>query len=515
MKPIKKVCVIGAGVSGLVAAKTFLEEDYDVTIFEKQNDLGGVWEKSKRYLGLGLQSTKDTYAFSDYPMPESYPEWPSGEQVKNYLQSYAQYFGILERIQFNSQVIKLEKINHTSSGWVVRTLCLDIEIGQRIENNYFFDLVLVCNGTFNIPNKPLISGANEFINSGGKILHSTEVNEISLLTNKQVVIVGLGRSATDIANLAANVAKKCTLVFRNPSWKIPKFFFGFINFKYILLARWSETFIPYHSLQGIEKILHTYGKYIVSLFWQALQQSLCIQFGLYNSNLLPDKSLQTSFNCNANLASEGFYKNVNSSKITTYKSTITKLSPNTIELNDGKIISADTLIFATGFCQNISFLEDYYRTLIVDNNGNFNLYRNLIHPDIPDIGFVGYNSSFFCPITSEIGSWWLRDYFKGNLNLPSKEDIYREMEAEFYWRQRNWRYGKYNGTCVAPFSFHYIEQLMKDMGLQIYDSGWKNFKHFFAPINFSHYRKVWQKSQVNKHLSSEQKEINKEYTKSI
>lgn len=83
---IKKVCVIGAGVSGLVAAKTFLEEGFDVTVLEKKSGLGGVWEKSSSYPEVKTQGSRHTYCFSDYPMPEDYPEWPSGEQARKYLQ---------------------------------------------------------------------------------------------------------------------------------------------------------------------------------------------------------------------------------------------------------------------------------------------------------------------------------------------------------------------------------------------------------------------------------------------
>ncbi|XHR82314.1 MAG: hypothetical protein ACFKPT_29815 [Gloeotrichia echinulata GP01] len=70
-------------------AKTFLEEGYDVTVFEKKLGLGGVWEKSRSYPELTSQSTADTYGFCDYPMPKSYPDWPSAEQIRNYLESYA------------------------------------------------------------------------------------------------------------------------------------------------------------------------------------------------------------------------------------------------------------------------------------------------------------------------------------------------------------------------------------------------------------------------------------------
>ncbi len=39
---IQHICIIGAGISGLVTAKTFIEEGYTVTIFEKQKKVGGV-----------------------------------------------------------------------------------------------------------------------------------------------------------------------------------------------------------------------------------------------------------------------------------------------------------------------------------------------------------------------------------------------------------------------------------------------------------------------------------------
>ncbi|MCC5603850.1 antitoxin family protein [Nostoc favosum] len=69
--------------------------------------------------------------------------------------------------------------------------------------------------------------------SGGRVLHSTEFNHASIIEGKRVVVVGFGKSACDIATLAANIAKKSTLVFRQPLWKIPRFFLGLVNLKYV------------------------------------------------------------------------------------------------------------------------------------------------------------------------------------------------------------------------------------------------------------------------------------------
>ncbi|GJD20511.1 hypothetical protein RIVM261_054670 [Rivularia sp. IAM M-261] len=90
--------MIGAGISGLVTAKTFIEEGYEVQVYEKLGAIGGVWEKSRRYPGVTTQTPGKIYTYPDYPLPDSYPEWPTGEQVNAYLESYANHFGVLERI---------------------------------------------------------------------------------------------------------------------------------------------------------------------------------------------------------------------------------------------------------------------------------------------------------------------------------------------------------------------------------------------------------------------------------
>lgn len=173
MVTVKRVCVIGAGISGLVAAKTFLAEGYEVTVFEKQKSLGGVWEKSRAYPGLTTQNPRDTYAFSDYPMPNSYPEWPSAAQIQTYLESYSQHFGVTPKIHFQAEVTRVELKVGLQIKWIVSIIFLDNQVRQKI---YEFDFVLICNGIFNITNQPLLPGKEAFIVAGGKILHSTEFN---------------------------------------------------------------------------------------------------------------------------------------------------------------------------------------------------------------------------------------------------------------------------------------------------------------------------------------------------
>jgi dimethylaniline monooxygenase (N-oxide forming) len=489
---IHKICVIGAGISGLTTAKIFIEEGYDVTIFEKQSGLGGVWEKSRTYPKLTTQNTKDTYCFSDYPMPESFAEFPTAKQMREYLESYASYFGVINRIHLKTEVTNVYRKSQENEKWVVRIKFEDTQTNLK-EEEHIFDFVVICNGTFNVPRVPLITGKEEFIASGGTVLHSSQFNNTSLIQGKRVIVVGFGKSAADIATLAAETAKECSLVFRRALWKIPKRFFNKIVYKDLMMTRFSEMWIPYRKRRGVEKLLHKFGKPLVWAFWRTNEMIVRSHYHLAQMEMLPEVKIDKTLTCTANLAPEGFYEYINSGKIQAIKSSIASFIPNGIELANGEKLNADVVIFGTGFSQNISFLEEKYRNLVMDENGNFRLYRTILNPDVPNLAFIGYNSSFFCPLTSEVAAWWLLEYIKGNLLLPSPSQIHREIDAEFVWIQRNLSKDLPVGVCVSSFGYHHLEDLVEDMGLDLHRQGTKQIQGLMKSINPFAYQKIRQK----------------------
>lgn len=488
----KQVCVIGSGVSGLTTAKTFIEAGYEVRVFEKQSGLGGVWEKSRNYPGLTIQSPRDTYAFPDYPMPASYPEWPTAEQMRNYLASYAEHFGITPKIRFQTEVTQIKRKTTETPGWLVSIQFRDQVSGQITQEQLEFDFVVVCTGTFSIPQQPSLPGKEDFITSGGQILHTTEFNNASIVEGKRVVVVGLGKSATDIATMSANLASECTMVFRQIPWKIPKFFLGVVNVKYILLTRFAESWLPYRQLRGMEWVLHTLGKPLVWAFWRINEILLRYQLSLDTCGMLPEKPLNKWVIAAIALETPNFYNYVRSGKIQTKKTEIKQFVSGGVELATGEYIPADIVVFGTGFRQDVPFLEADYRRLIINEQGNFQLYRNLIHPHIQQLGFVGYNSSKFCPLTSDISSQWLVEYFQGKLNLPSPQKMLEEIAVEWQWKQKEWESSLYNGTSIFPFSFHYIEELMEDMGIKSHPTSWTQMIKMILPVSPSNYQQIRQ-----------------------
>ena len=162
----KHVCVIGAGVSGLAAAKAFSTRGHRVTIVERSGDLGGVWEPARSYPDVQTQSPKELYRYTDRAMPDAYPEWPTGPQVHAYLADYAKSFGLERMLRLNTEVAGMARRADGKPGW---TLALKDKDGTDTSED--FDFVAICTGQFNEPRELHCPGEDGFLAQGGQILH--------------------------------------------------------------------------------------------------------------------------------------------------------------------------------------------------------------------------------------------------------------------------------------------------------------------------------------------------------
>src|SRR5689334_17159324 len=157
-----QVGIIGAGFAGLGAAKVLTEFGHDVTVFDRTPDVGGVWSRTRRYPGLTTQNDKGTYAYSDFPMPREYPQWPSGAQVQAYLESYVQRFALGPLLRLDTEVTSAVQDPATGS-WRVQTVS-----GEDVDS-HDFDFLVVANGTLSDPLIPDYPGAEEYRAGGGRL----------------------------------------------------------------------------------------------------------------------------------------------------------------------------------------------------------------------------------------------------------------------------------------------------------------------------------------------------------
>ena len=478
-----KVAVIGAGFAGLSTAKVLKSCGHQVTVFEKEPNVGGVWSASRRYPGLTTQNVRSTYAFSDFPYPPDYPEWPSGEQVQRYLESYVRHFDLQENLRLRTPVT-LATIDEKTRIWTVETARAGIAKTET------FDYLVVCNGIFCDPAIPRFEGDEHFVSSGGLISHTSELNQLQSVENKNVLVVGYGKSACDVAQAVSTVAASTTVVARKLIWKVPKKLMNVVNYKYLLLTRLGEGLFKYQTLKGVEKFLHGLGKPIRDSMLAQVQWVVTQQCQLKRLGLLPDQPFETVARSTVSLVTDGFYESVASGKIKVKKNDaivriVPSAEPSTVqsiaELASGDRLPLDVIICGTGWNQSVPFFSQALNERLLDTQGNFCLYRSMLPIDIPNLAFNGYNSSLFSQLNCEIGALWIASWMDNLLSLPSKDVQTQIVATRLAWMNQ-FTQGKHaKGTNIIPFSVHHLDELLADMQMTL--SPLIRLKQWLLPID--------------------------------
>jgi len=485
---MKSVAIIGAGFSGLVTAKIFKQYGFVVTVYEKESEVGGVWTSSRRYPGLTTQNPKDTYFLSDLKMPKHFPEWPNGDQVQAYLDAYVTYCHLRKHIILQTEVKKTD-YDPESGKWIVKTE----HTRSHLREVRVFDYLIICNGIFSDPLIPSYTGADKFIAAGGKILHTSKLNDLFEVANKNVVVVGYGKSSCDVASAIADASLSTTVVARSILWKVPKKFFGLLNMKFILLTRLGENLFEYISLSGFAKFLHTAGKPLRNFLLWSVQSVVATQLKLKKSGVHPGDSLETIARANVSLASDNFFNKILSKKIVIEKGQdIHYLLPGKAVLANGKELPASVIVCGTGYRQAIPFMNESIASKILDEQKNFKLYRNQLPIDVPCLGFNGYNSSFYSQLNAEMGALWLAEYFTGGLAIPSPEECSRHIAEKLAWSNHRSAGKNSKGTNIIPFSLHHIDELLGDIGYNV--SRFTRFMQWLVPANPASYVPVIRKT---------------------
>jgi hypothetical protein len=209
-----RYCVIGAGAAGMSALEQLRKAGYDVDCYEKTDRVGGHWHTD--YDALHLITSRDMTHFEDFPMPADYPHFPRRDQVRAYLESYAEANGHCDVIRFNTAVVSVVPVPADgplgSAGWTVT-----LDNGEQ----HFYDGVLVANGHLWDQKVPSVPG--EF---SGKQIHSGSYRNVGDIEGDRVLVVGAGNSGCDLAADLAQHRLEVDIVIRHGVYFLPKAFFG-------------------------------------------------------------------------------------------------------------------------------------------------------------------------------------------------------------------------------------------------------------------------------------------------
>lgn len=227
------MAVIGAGVAGLVTARELQREGHRVVVFEKSNQLGGLWVYNPRvetdplsldpnreiihsslYKSLRTNLPRQLMSFSDYSFDSAEngnrSSFPGHEEVLKFLNDFAKDFGITEMIRFNTEVVR---VDFRGNGCGVESKSEDLSSEEE------FDSVVICNGHHTIPRLANIPGIK---NWPGKQIHSHNYRVPEPFKDQIVVVIGDGPSGLDISRDIATVAKQVHLSTRFSKIEVAK-----------------------------------------------------------------------------------------------------------------------------------------------------------------------------------------------------------------------------------------------------------------------------------------------------
>ncbi len=394
-----RVCVVGAGCSGLVSVKALLEAGLPFDCFELGSRPGGNWRfgndngRSAAYASLHIDTSKNRMAFSDHPMPERYPDYLHHTQVLEYFESYMERFALEPHVTCRTSVESVLPVD--GGGYRVETR--DLESGQVSSRRY--RAVLVCNGHHWQPNLPELAG--EF---DGEAFHSHDYRDPEPLRDRTVLVVGIGNSGSDIACDAATVARRTLLASRRGAHVIPRHLFG----------RPTDTWVtPFGSLLPLAVQRATYALLL------KLARGPQERYGL--------RPPPTTLLSEHPTLSDQLLPLIRAGAVEP-RPAPARLDGRRVRFTDGSEEEVDVIVWATGYRIDFPFLPD---DLVPVADNRVPLYGRVVPPDTAGLYFIGLIQPLgaIMPL-AELQARWVAGLLAGRLELPDRAAMERWIERD-------------------------------------------------------------------------------------
>jgi dimethylaniline monooxygenase (N-oxide forming) len=458
---LPRACIVGAGSSGITAAKALADRGIPFDCFEKSDKVGGNWVFGNRngmsssYSTLHINTSRERMEYADYPMPPAYPDFPKHDQIARYFDDYVEHFGLRERITFNTGV---EHARLREDGVWELTIAGE-GAGEKMGDGggegdgndagkgrdgdggegavkgeagaaearevRLYDALLVANGHHWNPRwpEPPIQGSFD-----GEQIHAHDYKEPRQLAGRRVVVVGMGNSAMDIAVDASYHALSTTLVARRGVHVVPKYILG-----RPLDAGVRPSRLPFPwLLRGMQLVTR-------------LTVGPMDRYGLP----LPDHRLGQA---HPTVSSRILDRLAHGAIVV--KPEIAELAGERVRYADGSEEQADLIVYCTGYKISFPFFDE---GLISAPDNHLVLYKRVFDPDHPGLYFVGFVQPWgaIMPI-AEIQSRLVAEHLTGDYALPSPAQMRGDMEAMMRRQARRYQASKRH-TIQVDFSNYVVE----------------------------------------------------------
>ena len=423
---LPRACVIGAGSSGIAAAKGLAAAGVPFDWFEQGSVVGGNWVydnpngQSACYETLEINTSCPRMAWSDFPMPAAYPAYARHDQVAAYFEAYVDHFALRERITFHTTVVDVAR--RDDGTWSVR---LESPSGPETRA---YDAVIVANGHHWDPRWPDPAYPGAF---NGEQIHAHDYRSAEQLRGRDVVVVGSGNSALDISVEAGKVARSAVLSQRRGQWVLRKYTLGRPSDQ-VALPGW----LPWWATA-------------LRLRIGAVTSGNVARLGLPQPTHRPGQSHPVQ--------SEGIRDALRSGAVTP-KPAIDHLEGDGVVFVDGTSAPADLIVWATGYRVSFPFLDP---SLLAAPDNDLPLWKRTVHPDLPGLYFIGLLQPVgaVMPLAEAQGAW-VADTLAGRYVPPATDEVRRQMSAE-HERNRRQFYASPRHTMEVDFD-HYLWDLARE-----------------------------------------------------
>lgn len=388
------VCIVGAGSSGMAAARALAARGVAFEGFEIGSNIGGMWRYendnglSSAYRSLHIDTSRRNLGYPDHPIPDSYPDFLSHAEVLEWLESYAQRFDLKRHFRFSCRV---EDIAPQADGtWRVR-----LAGGEE----RCFRAVIVANGHLWDPRQASFDGAFD-----GEQLHAHHYRTAAPYEGKNVLVVGIGNSAVDIAVDVCKSARRTFLSTRRSAWVMPKYIMG------IPVDRWSGFLA--RKLRLPTPVSRTLVRWLAVLAVgdqrrfgvPRPQHAIWREHATLSQELLP-------------YCGHGWIR---------MKPNVRTLQGTQVQFDDGSVEAVDAIILATGYRTSFPFLAPALFQVTEDVPA---LYRRMAPPQLPGLYFLGLVQPVGPTIPLvEVQARWLAALLGGAMRLPEPAAMAREID---------------------------------------------------------------------------------------
>lgn len=336
---LPSIAVVGGGFGGVGAAAMLKREGYeDVTVFEKGERVGGVWQHNT-YPGAACDIPSHLYEYSFAPNAWS-RRFSPGPEIRAYVEGVARRFGVLDKIRTGTEV-KSARWREERRKWILETSA----------GSHEADVLVTACGQLSVPKVPALPGLEDF---EGPAFHTAEWRHDVDLGGKQVALVGTGCSAIQVGPAIQPEVAQLDVYQRSPGWTLPKGDYAYSSaaraiFRRLPALRRLDRASVY-AFQELAAAAFTRHRWLLPLF--RLLGMRQIKSAIADPELRRRVTPTYEFGCKRIMLTDDWYPTLAQENVELIAGGIERITRNGIRDGSGVERPADAIILATGFASH-------------------------------------------------------------------------------------------------------------------------------------------------------------------